>query len=112
MYDHVMSVVDWTTMAHHVYDLAYCKVVIIANSDMQFEDTKVQQIMWTKLNETMLKHGFLKSNFKGFMINSAHANYNVIKIAYGFRDPSIRMVDKKRTYYSIGLSHSIGTQIF
>jgi hypothetical protein len=29
-------------------------------SDMQSKDTKVQQIMWTNLNETMLKHEFPK----------------------------------------------------
>ncbi len=42
--------------------------------DMQSEDTKAQKIMWTKLNETMLKHKFPKSNFKEFMVNSAQAN--------------------------------------
>jgi hypothetical protein len=30
--------------------------------------------MWIKLNEMMLKHGFPKPNFKGFMANIAHAN--------------------------------------
>jgi len=29
-------------------------------SDMQSKDTKAQQIMWTNLNETMLKHEFPK----------------------------------------------------
>jgi hypothetical protein len=74
MFDHVMRVVGCTTMACHVYDLAYYKVVTIAISDMQSKDTKVQHIMWTKLNETMLKHGFPKLNFKGFMVDSAQAN--------------------------------------
>jgi 5'(3')-deoxyribonucleotidase len=44
--------------------------------------------MWTKLNETML----------GFMADSAQANWNVIKIVYGYGDPSIRMVDIECTY--------------
>ncbi len=39
--------------------------------DMQFEDIEVQRLMWTKLNETMLKHEFPKPNFKGFMADSA-----------------------------------------
>ncbi len=43
--------------------------------------------MWTKLNETMLKHKFPKLNFKGFMANSAQANYNAVKIVYGLREP-------------------------
>ncbi len=57
-------------MACHVYDLGYYKVMTIANCDMQFEDTKVQQIMWTKFNETMLKQRFPKPNFKGFMADN------------------------------------------
>jgi hypothetical protein len=53
--------------------------------------------MWTKLNETMLKTGFPKSNFKGFMANSTQANWNTVEIIYGLGDPSIRMVDKECT---------------
>jgi hypothetical protein len=30
--------------------------------------------------ETMLKHGFPKPNFKGFMADNAQANLNAIKI--------------------------------
>jgi hypothetical protein len=41
---------------------------------MLFEDTKAQQIIYTKLNETMLKHKLPKPNFKGFMVNNAQAN--------------------------------------
>jgi hypothetical protein len=62
-------------------------LVVIAVCDMQFKDTKVQWLMWTKLNETMLKHKFPKLNFKGFMANSAQANYNAVKIVYGLREP-------------------------
>jgi hypothetical protein len=65
--------------------------------DMQSKDTKVQWLMWTKLNETMLKHGFPKLNFKGFMDDSAQANWNTIKIVYGSKDPFIKMVDKEYT---------------
>ncbi len=53
--------------------------------------------MWTKLNETMLKHKFPKLNFKGFMVDSAQANWNMVRIVYGSGDPSIKMVDKERT---------------
>ncbi len=62
---------------------------------MQSEDTKVQQLMWTKLNEMMLKHEFPKPNFKGFMVNNAQANWNTVRIVYGSKDPYIRMVDKE-----------------
>jgi hypothetical protein len=53
--------------------------------------------MWTKLKETMLKHGFPKPNFKGFMANIIQANWNVAIIVYGSRDPFFRMVDRERT---------------
>jgi len=42
--------------------------------DMKSKDTEAQQIMWTKLNETMLKNGFPKPKFKGFMANNTQAN--------------------------------------
>jgi hypothetical protein len=29
MFDHVKGVQGWTTMACHVYDLAYCKIMIL-----------------------------------------------------------------------------------
>jgi len=53
MFDHVKHVASWTIMVCHVYDPAYCKVMTIVVCDMQFEDTKAQQIMWTKLNDMM-----------------------------------------------------------
>ncbi len=46
----------------------------------------------------MLKHGFPKPNFKGFMDDNAYANWNAIKIIYGFKDPFIRMINKECTY--------------
>ena len=38
MFDHVKRVRGWTTMACHVYDSSYCRVMTIACSDMQSED--------------------------------------------------------------------------
>ncbi len=46
----------------------------------------------------MLQHRFPKSNFKGFMAINTQANWNIIKIVYGYGDPSIKMVNKKCTY--------------
>jgi hypothetical protein len=71
MFDHVKHVVGWIIMACHVYNLLYCKVLTIAVCDMYFKDIEVQQLMWIKLNETMLKHEFPKPNFKGFMVDNA-----------------------------------------
>jgi hypothetical protein len=38
MFDHVKRVKLWTTMACHVYNSTYCRVMTIAVYDMQFED--------------------------------------------------------------------------
>jgi hypothetical protein len=61
-------------MACHVYDPKYYKFMTIAVYIMQFENTKTQQIMWSKLNRTMFKHKYVEPDFKGFMENNAHAN--------------------------------------
>jgi hypothetical protein len=71
IFDHVERVQEWTTMACHVYDATYCKVMTIAVCDMQSEDTKVQCIMWRELNELMRQNGVENSNFKGFMADNA-----------------------------------------
>ena len=71
MLDHVKHVKEWTTMVCHVYNAVYCKVMTIAICDMQSEDTKVQCIMWRKLNDLMAKNGIENTNFKRFMADSA-----------------------------------------
>ncbi len=70
MFDHVKCVVGWTIMACHVYNHVYYKVMTITICDRYFEKIEVQPIMWTKLNEIMLKHGFPKLDFKGFMVDN------------------------------------------
>jgi hypothetical protein len=97
MFDHVKSVVSWTIVVCRVYDLAYCKVMTIVVCDMQFKDTEAQQVMWTKLNDMMQKHNFPKLIFKGFMSDNAQANWNTMRIFYGSRDPSMKMIDKECT---------------
>ncbi len=53
--------------------------------------------MWTKFDETMVKHTSPKPNFKGFMVDNVQANWNAFKIIYGFGDTSVRMVNKEHT---------------
>ncbi len=72
-------------------------IVSVDHSGLWYEDIEVQRFMWTKLNETMLKHMFPKPNFKGFMVDSAQANWNMVRIVYGLGEPSIGMVDKEHT---------------
>jgi hypothetical protein len=40
MFDHVKCVQEWTTMACHVYDLVYYKVLTIVICNIQFESIK------------------------------------------------------------------------
>jgi len=69
--------------------------------DMKSKDTEAQQIMWTKLNETMLKNGFPKPKFKGFMANNTQANWNVIKTFMVLRTLLSRWLIKNALVYSI-----------
>jgi hypothetical protein len=45
MFDHVKRIKQWTTMACHVYDSAYCRVMTIAVCDMQSEDAAAQMVL-------------------------------------------------------------------
>lgn len=72
--DHVERVKDWNSMACHVYDSTYCKVMNIAICDMQSEDTKSRWFMWYALNCVMANYNLPNPNFKGLMADSAQAN--------------------------------------
>ncbi len=74
MFNHVKGVEGWMTLAYHVYDSFYCKVMKIVICDMQFENTKAQCVMWCNLNKVMPNNGVPNPNFKGFMVNSAKAD--------------------------------------
>jgi hypothetical protein len=43
----------------------------------------------------MAKKGIFNPNFKGFMVDSAKANWNIVYIVYGSCDLTIDMDDKK-----------------
>jgi hypothetical protein len=55
MLNNVKCAQGWTTMASHVYNVVYCKVMIIVVCDMQFEDMEAQCILWRKLNVAIEK---------------------------------------------------------
>jgi hypothetical protein len=62
------------TFDGHVHDPIYCKVMIIANFDMQFKDTDIQCVLWWKLKKVMVKKGVFNPNFKSFMADIVQAN--------------------------------------
>ena len=97
MFDHVKRVRQWTTMACHVYDSTYCRVMTIASCDMQSEDCDAQIVFWKNLNAVMERNGVVHTNFKGFMADSAQANWNAVRVIYGNGKKEDRMDDRERT---------------
>ena len=97
IFDHVKRLKDWTTIACHVYDNKYCKVLTIAYCEMQSKDGVAQTLFWKNLKSDMLENELSKLNFKSFMADSAHANWNTIKKIYGVGDPSLPMVGHECT---------------
>jgi hypothetical protein len=53
--------------------------------------------MWRELNNLMAKNGIENTNFKGFMADSAQANWNAVRIVYGSGDPKVPMENRERT---------------
>jgi hypothetical protein len=45
IFDHVKHVKQWTSMACHIYDSAYCRVMTISVCDMQSEDAAAQMVL-------------------------------------------------------------------
>ena len=78
--------------------LKYCKVLTIACCDMQSEDGATQINFWENLNYVIAEHDVPNVNFKGFMVDSAQANWNAVKTIYGDGDSSLSMVARERTY--------------
>ncbi len=99
MFDHVKRVKGWTTMACHVYVSTICKVLTIACCDMQSEDQKAQILFWENLNKVMAENDVPHVNFKGFMADSAQANWIAVRTVYGSGDPTEPMVEKERSCY-------------
>ncbi len=79
------------TMAYHIYDSVYCKVMTIVVYDMQSKDMEAHCIWWRKLNAIIFKKRLGMPIFKGFMANSAQANKNVILVIDGIGDPIIKI---------------------
>ena len=97
MFDHVKCVKEWMTMACHVYDLQYRKVMTIATCDMQSEDTNIQVQFWQSLNAVMAQCGLDHPNFKDFIADSAMANWKAVRIIYGSRSGQEKMENRERT---------------
>jgi hypothetical protein len=47
----------------------------------------------------MANNGVPNPNFKGYMVDNTHANWNVVWIVYGNGDASELMVDRKQTCF-------------
>ena len=98
IFNHVKRVVGWTSLGTHVYDPVFCKVMTIYVYDMMCEMADAQKQMWLSMIDLLNRHGVKNVNFKGFMADSAQANFNVVRKMFGSRDSSIPMEEKERTY--------------
>jgi hypothetical protein len=98
MSNHVKRVAKWTTMACHVYDRTYQRIMTIAYCDFQSEDKDAQVLFWHNLNHVMAWYGIPKPHFKGFMDDSAHYR-NAVRIVYRFGDHKVSIDGRERTCY-------------
>jgi hypothetical protein len=69
----------------------------IASCDMQSKDCDAQIVFWKNLNAVMERNGVVHTNFKGFMADSAQANWNAVRVIYGNGKKEDRMDDRERT---------------
>jgi hypothetical protein len=58
MFNHYKHVLGSTTMACHVYDPNYAKVMTIVVCDMQLKDVEFQVIIWKAFVKVMKANGF------------------------------------------------------
>jgi hypothetical protein len=56
-------------------------------------------LFWQNLNHVMARHGIPHPIFIGFMADSVQANWNVIRIVYGSRDPKVPMEGRECTCF-------------
>ena len=89
--------VGWTLLEAHVYDLVYYKVMTICVCDMMCKMADAQEQMWLSMLALLKKHGLENVNFKGFMADSAQANFNAVRRIFGSGNKNIPMAGKERT---------------
>ena len=96
MFDHVKRITNWTTMAYHVYDATYQRIMTIACCHFQSKDKDAQIIFWKNFNHNTARHGVPSLHF---MVDSTQANWNAVQIVYGSGDPKVPMSGRERTCY-------------
>jgi len=74
MFDHCKHVEGWTTMACHVYDPIYFRVMTIVMFDMQVKDVEFKVFMWWAPLRVMKINGVDNLQFKGFIVNIVQVN--------------------------------------
>ena len=64
---------------------------------MMCEMVDTQKQMWLSMLALLKQHELEDVNFKGFMADSAQANFNAVRRIFDSRDKNIPMEDKERT---------------
>jgi len=67
---------------------------------------EVHCILWRKFDIVIEKKRLGMPISKGFMADGAQANWNVVCIVYGIRDPKVRWLTNSGLVFSIGISFS------
>ena len=81
-FDFVKRMLEWTTMACHVYNPYVQEMQTIAIGDFKVEDTQAQSLFWMLLNQVMEREGYKKAQFKGFMADEAQANWRAVRTIF------------------------------
>ena len=106
MFDHVKRVAGWTSLGAHIYDPVFCKIVTIYICDIMYKMADAHEQMWLSMVSLLSWYGVKNVNFKGFMADSAQANFNAVRKIFGSGDKSIPMEGKEQTcqfYWSMAL---------
>lgn len=103
MFDHCKCVSNWTTMACHVYDLNYVRVMIIVMCDMWLKDVESQVLIWRALVKVMKANSVDMPQFKGFIVFKQTIMLFTLCLAHQESLPNCS-ITKKKLVISIGFN--------
>jgi hypothetical protein len=110
MFKHVKHVKGWTTIACHVYESEYCKVLTIIVWHV-VKRHKSSMYPLDKIEWHYGKERHCNPNFKGFMVDSAKANWNIVYIVYGSGDSTMHMMTRNELVNFIYWTQSMDKDI-
>jgi hypothetical protein len=86
-----------TAMGAHVHD-SFCCLLTIVLFEMKAKFFDSQSLLWSCLNEQMMRVMLPKHDFHGFMVNATSVNDNAIHNTYD-GDPNVPLEGKECTCF-------------